>query len=233
MPIDINKLIANKPPTYLYHVTYGGSLNRIRRLRCLECAARLLEAGGRHHLLRQRRENMEEFMVDGDTIRLTDQKPIVEASIIFQDGWVLADLIEAINRRVFFWRGPASGLLRKDQWHFAKYHAAGHSLVFLRLNLKETIQANADRGPELCKYNSGAARMNGGQPIPRGLSTFVRPEIACFDIGELREIVFRDFIEIPLFTEFCEGSWKGPWQELWQDGDEVAAKKDESLPSQC
>ena len=80
--------------------------------------------------------------------------PINEKNIEFQEGWELADLIEALNRRVFFWRGPYSGLLKSNQGHSKKYDAAGHRLVFLRLRFRETCQVNLSRGPQLCKYNS-------------------------------------------------------------------------------
>lgn len=223
MAIRISELIATSP--YLYHVTHASSLGRIRAVRRLDSAAKLMEAGGRLDLLRQRREQMEEFFVNGDMIRLTDQKPIVEANIAFLDGWNLGDLIEAINRRAFFWRGPASGLLKKDQGHFAKYHAAGHQLVFVRIMLDETVRLNADRGPELCRYNSGAARMNRGKRIPRGLSTFVEPENAAFDIGNVREVVFREFVAIPSSAEFSEESWMGPWRSLWGNGDNAEVEE--------
>ena len=203
MPIFLKDLFAEWP--YLYHVTYSSSLDRIKRHRRLDSAACLMDAGGRNSLLRQRRKTMASFTVEGDVVVLTDQKPIIEANIVFQDGWTLADLIEAINRRVFFWRGSAAGLLKKDQGHFAKYDAVGHSLTFIRLSLEETWRANTGRGPEVCKYNSGAARMNQGRPIPRGLSTFIRPGLADFDIGDVREVVFRDYALLPASTEWCEG----------------------------
>lgn len=232
MAIDSAKLMEKSH--YLYHVTYVGSLARIKRLRQLQSAATLLRLGGRSALVRVRRTRLEEFEVDGDTIRLTDQKPIKEANISFQDGWSLADLIEAINRRVFFWRGPPTGLLKKDQGHFEKYEEAGHSLVFLRSGFAETVRLNAERGPELCKYNSGAARMNDGRPIPRGRATFVPPKQADFALGKVREVVFRDFVDLPSSAELCEGSWRGPWQKVWQvesdanqqDGGEAGIPKD-------
>jgi hypothetical protein len=37
------------------------------------------------------------FVVDGDQINLTDQLPINEKNIEFQEGWELADLIEALS----------------------------------------------------------------------------------------------------------------------------------------
>lgn len=218
MGINLSELTQTSP--CLYHVTYEDSLSRIRRLRRLECAATLMKAGGQLEWLRKRRETMLAFTVNGDRVVLTDQAPINAKNIAFQDGWELPDLIEAINRRVFFWRGPECGLLSKNKGHFKKYDKEGCQLVFLRADFAETNQLNAARGPELCKHNSGAARQYDGKPIPRGPATFVEPEYAPFQIGEVQEVVFRDFVALPDTTEICHGSWSGPWALLFQEGHE-------------
>jgi hypothetical protein len=158
MGIALADLIGMSP--CLYHVTYEDGLGRIRRSRRLESAAALMDAGGQISWSRKRRDTMLRFLVDDDPIVLTDQLPINVKNIAFQDGWTLPDLIESINRRVFFWRGSTAGLLRSNQGHFGKYENAGHRLVFLRLNFDETSRLNAERGPELCKHNSGAQRDN-------------------------------------------------------------------------
>jgi len=162
---------------------------------------------------------MVQFSVEGDDIVLTDQKPIIEANIAFQGGWTMADLIEAINRRVFFWRGRDAGLLSKDQGHHGKYEAAGHALVFLRMPMLETIELNSSRGPEVCKYNSGAARRNQGERIPRGPHTFVTPRLAGFSRRDVREVVFHDFVDLPASTQCCEGTWEGPWSDFFVPGE--------------
>ena len=123
MGICVDHLIEISP--YLYHVTYEDSLRRIRKLQRLESAAALMEAGGKRNWLRLRRADSVNFLVDGDPILLTDQRPIIEKNIAFQNGWTLSDLIEAINRRVFFWRGMKEGLLRSNQGHFEKFKNAG------------------------------------------------------------------------------------------------------------
>lgn len=215
MGINLADLIAMSP--CLYHVTYENSLSRIRRLRCLESAAALMNAGGQNSWLRRRRDSMLSFMAGEDPIVLTDQLPINDKNIAFQSGWMLPDLIEALNQRVFFWRGSEEGLLRSNQGHFEKYEDAGHGLVFLRLSFEETIRLNAERGPELCKHNSGAARQYDGKPIPRGPKTFVQPEDADFKKGKVQEVVFRAFVHLPGSTEICPGSWKGPWQPMFKD----------------
>ena len=215
MGIRLADLIKMSP--CLYHATYEDSLRRILRLRRLECSASLMEAGGQRNLLRLRRDAMAEFCVDGEPIVLTDQGPINEKNIAFQAGWTLPDLIEALNQRVFFWRGTEQGLLKSNQGHFEKYEEAEHRLAFLRLNFEETNRLNTGRGPELCKHNSGAARQYNGKPIPRGPKTFVRPEEAEFMKCDVQEVVFRAFVDVPSTTEVCYGSWKGPWQPLFED----------------
>jgi hypothetical protein len=214
--IDLNKLTRISP--FLYHVTHQSSLNRIRRLRRLQSAAALMEAGATNTWLRTRRDSPLEFSIDGDPIVLTDQIPINERNIAFQDGWTLPDLIEAINQRVFFWRGGTAGLLKSNQGHFRKYNGIGHELAFLRLSFGDTNRLNVERGPELCKYNSGAARQNDGKPIPRGPNTFVQPPCADFSIGDVEEVVFTRFVDLPTTTEVCFGSWQGPWKPVFDDG---------------
>lgn len=215
MGIALAKLMELSP--YLYHVTYESSLSRIRRLGRLESAAALLKAGRQLKWLRKRRDKMVRFVIDGDGIVLTDQLPINEKNIAFQEGWTLPNLIEAINRRVFFWRGRDKGLLRTNQGHFGKYANAGNQMVFIRVSFQETNLLNAKRGPEFCKHNSGAARKYGGKPIPRGPKTFVRPPEADFQRGQVQEVVFRDFVALPDAAEVCVGSWEGPWEPLFQE----------------
>jgi hypothetical protein len=215
MPIDLPDFVKTSP--FLYHLTYSTNVNRIHRLRQLDCAAKLMRAGGYEHLLRERRLEMPQFAVDGDTVLLTDQKPINEANIEFQGGWQLPDLIEALNNRVFFWRGSRSGLLAKDRGHHAKYVAMEQELTFLRLPFQETNELNAARGPELSKYNTGAARRNNGKRILRGPTTFSAPESADFDIGEVREVAFCDFLVLPMSTEYCRSTWSGPWKSLFSN----------------
>lgn len=112
MSVEIADLYAKSP--YLYHVTYRNSLDRIRRLQTLESAASLMEQAGQLDWLRCRRTKMKQLVIGSDEIILTDQNPIKEANISFHSGWTLADLIESINRRVFFWRGSDDGLLKED-----------------------------------------------------------------------------------------------------------------------
>ena len=69
-------------------------------------------------------------------------------------------------------------------------------MVFLRLSFGEAYRFNAERGPEVCKHNSGAARKYDGKPIPCP-KTFVQPQDAEFKKGEVEEVVFRGLVSCP------------------------------------
>lgn len=215
MAFNLSDLTDLSP--FLYHVTYKKSLERIKRLQSLESAAKLMIAGGKTEWLRKRRDSLISFYIGSDRIILTDQKPINENNIEFQGGWCLPDLIEAINRRVFFWRGPESGLLYSNKGHFGKYQNEGHELVFIRASFVEVNELNAVNGPEVCKYNSGAARQNQGNRIPRGPDTFIKSEQSSFMRRDVQEVVFQDHVKLPEKTQICDGSWSGPWHALFKE----------------
>ena len=212
MPFTIGQFGTISP--FLFHLTYASNVPRILRLRKLESAASLLSEGGQQHWIRQKRLKPVHLIIDSERICVTDQSPLVESNIEFQGGWTIADLIECLNRRVFFWRGPKGGLLAKDRGHHERYSSSGFDLVFLRIPFAEVAALNEGRGPEFCKYNSGAARQNDGKPIPRGSQTFLPAVMANFGIGQVREVCFRDFVLLPPSVEFSVEGWNGPWKGL-------------------
>ncbi len=184
----------------------------------LESAGRLLQLGNKHDWIRKRRDRMLRFSVGNDEIVLTDQLPLTAGNVDFEDGWDIEDLVESVNRRVFFWRGNSSGLLKKDRGHFGTYHERGQDLVFLRIRLADAVAMPENLEPEFCRFNSGGPRCSGGKKSPRGPNTFVKGSEADFTLGEIREIVFRNKFHLPSSTELCFGSWDGPWVPL--DGDD-------------
>lgn len=210
MAIDVKKLIDRTP--FLFHLTYLPSLDRIVRSMALESAGRLLELGGKREWLRKRREEMLRFNIGDDQIVLTDQRPLTAGNVDFQDGWEIGDLVESVNRRVFFWRGNHDGLLSKDRGHFGTYSERGNELVFLRIPFVDGVALAENNGPEYCRFNSGGPRCSDGKKSPRGMSTFVEADQADFTLGKIREVVFRDIFVLPESTEVCPGSWDGPWK---------------------
>src|SRR4026207_2007586 len=88
---------------YVYHTSPASNAARIIANRRLEPTAVLLELGGHGALLRERRNKDLALTVDGHSIVIRDQAPLIPANIEFDVGWGLADLVEYVNRRVFFW----------------------------------------------------------------------------------------------------------------------------------
>ncbi|WP_144059840.1 DUF7002 family protein [Rhodopirellula sallentina] len=147
MAIDFTKLIDRTP--FLFHLTYLPSLERIRRTMTLESAARLLDLGNKQEWLRKRREDMLRFNIGNDKIVLTDQRPLTAGNVDFRDGWEVGDLVEFVNRRVFFWRGDHTGLLCKDRGHFGTYNErgkqlVGHFVVGIEQQIGNRIRSDAD-----------------------------------------------------------------------------------------
>ena len=152
------------------------------------------------------------FSIGHDQVVLTDQRPLTVGNCDFQDEWEVGDLVESVNRRVFFWRGDHNGLLSKDRGHFATYSKRGNELVFLRILFKDAVAMTENSVPEYCRFNSGGPRCSGGKKSPRGPKTFVEADHADFTLGRIREVVFRDVFHLPKSTEICHGSWEGAWQ---------------------
>ncbi|WP_390621505.1 DUF7002 family protein [Rubripirellula reticaptiva] len=178
----------------------------------LESAGRLLELGSKQEWLRKRREEMLPFRIGDDQVVLTDQRPLTAGNVDFQDGWDVSDLVESVNRRVFFWRGNHDGLLSKDRGHFGTYSERGEQLVFLRIPFGDAVAITENSNPEYCRFNSGGPRCSGGKKSPRGPRTFMEANQADFTFGKVREVVFRDVFYLPDSTEICHGSWEGEWQ---------------------
>src|SRR5689334_20917564 len=94
---------------YLYH---NSPLNNIRRILStgrLESTADLLQQAGRSDLFRVRRETDVTLELGGSSVVVRDQAPLNSLNIAFEQGWELPDLVEYVNRRVFFWPGTGAG----------------------------------------------------------------------------------------------------------------------------
>lgn len=213
MPVNLRRLATLTP--FLYHVTHQNNLNRIQRLERLDSTATMLESGGQTNFLDKRREQPFALKIGEDSIVLTDQGPLHAGHIKFENRWQLTDLVRSLNCRVFFWRGTDDGLLAKNMGHFQRYENYGQRLVVLRIPFVELIDLNLARGPELCKYNSGAPRSTKGRRSPRGPSTFVEPQDALFNNSDVREVTFRNFVVLPKSAGVCYGSWSGPFHNLF------------------
>jgi len=71
----------------------------------LESTAAFLERAGRLDLLRARRRSGERVTVDGIQVHLRDQAPLHAGNVDLPANWSFEDLVELLNRQVFFWPG--------------------------------------------------------------------------------------------------------------------------------
>jgi hypothetical protein len=194
---------------YVYHTAPVGNTSRILAKRCLEPTSALLEQGGRGDLLCTRRERDLALTIDGYSIVIRDQKPLVAANIEFEAGWGLAELVECINGRVFFWPGGLGGPIEYGATHFERY--ASERPVVLRIKLRSLLAENPGLQPQFSRYNSGAARQNQGKRIPRGPNTFTAAGRFGGTPGDVKEVAFAAPVRLPDDSE-SSSSLRGPWR---------------------
>jgi hypothetical protein len=201
MPFSIEEYVELRP--FLYHVTARENLPRLRRTRTLQPARTLLEHAGRLDWLRLRRAHSLPAVVEGETVVLKDQRPLIEANIQFEGGWSVADLVEYLNSHVFFWPGDARGPITAGARLLDHY--APEAPAVLRLRLQSLLSANPGLQPLFCPYNSGAPRQNKGLGVPRGPGLF-RPGRACpRRRHEVVEVGFRSAVVLPTDTQLAVG----------------------------
>jgi hypothetical protein len=193
MGFPLKDFIRLRP--YVYHLTSRENLRRLKRTGRMDCAAELILRSDRPDLLRKRRDKHEPLLVDGETVWLRDQLPLSEGSILFEEGWDLARLVEHINRRVFFWPGRADGFSDYGLRHLGRYFEEGPALV--RIPLGKLVEANKGNAPRLCPYNSGSPRVVSGKKSPRGSKTFVTAEAFPKDRNDVVEVTFEGGVVLP------------------------------------
>jgi hypothetical protein len=198
---------------YVYHTSPSRNAARILALRRIDPTAALLEVGGRTDLLRSKRDKDVTLTIDGYAVLIRDQMPLIPANINFEAGWALPDLVEYVNRRVFFWPGGLGGPIGYGAKHFGRY--AAERPVVLRVRLRSLLAANPGAKPEYSRYNSGAARQNQGKRIPRGPNTFVAAGRFAGTAGQVKEVAFAAHVLLPSDTESAPGL-SGPWRRVFE-----------------
>lgn len=210
MPFQLDDLIAAYP--FVYHLTARANLARIRETLQLESAAALMENAGRLDLLQTRRVKPVSIEVAGNTIILRDQAPLHAGHIFFEEDWDLAQLIESLNRRVFFWPGSGEAPIAYGARHFNRY--AEESTAILRIPLQALVETNADNSPLFCRYNSGSPRTTSGRKSPRGPLTFLPCDQFVDNHRKVVEVTFEGSVVLPAeTTEVLLGAETG-WTRL-------------------
>jgi hypothetical protein len=194
---------------YAFHVSQGANLTRLLRTRRLEPSATLIERSDRPELLRQRRKRPETIRVDGDSVVLQDQAPLVFANIKLPPEWNEGDFVEFLNRHVFFWPGRADDLINSGRRLLNHYET--QAPVLLRVRTKSLLRDNPNAVPLFCPFNSGATlRKQNGQTVRRGPDLFSPEGTFPRTPGKVVELVFRGTIELPRDLEHrdANGSWR-------------------------
>lgn len=191
MGFSLEEFVELRPYMYLYHLTAESNIQRILALGKLKPAADLLHAGGRDDLLDKKRENAVTININGETVHIRDQKPLIEKNIEFTDGCSLERFIELLNRHVFFWPGGENGPNKSGREHWGRYKTERPVPVILRFS-SDVLLTRENRGRvRVCKFNSGAPRCRNGRRSPRGEETFVDSKFAKFTKSRTVEVVLK------------------------------------------
>jgi len=146
---------------------------------------------------------------EGRKILLRDQDYLHRGNMALPRGFSFADLVEAINRRIFFWAGTSAGPVPSGLRHFQRYHE--ERPVILRLPFESLVGSNRSIHPLFCPYNSGSPRCTNGSKSPRGPDTFLPADAFNRAPCQVVEVTFNTQILLPPSTEIGmhpEGPWK-------------------------
>ena len=200
---------------YLYHVTAASNVDRIRREQRLVCAAKLLVAGGRTDLLREKRPKGGcTVRVGNDDVHVRDQEPLYERNMDLYCGWSFEDFIEHLNSFVYFWPGKCEGSSDYGKRHFYRYAKAKEQMALIRVPTTDLLEENRRASPRFCSYNSGAPRWANGKPSPRGPRTFSYGDQYDRTRSKVVEVVYEAAALLPN-TAQISCSPQGPWRSLY------------------
>jgi hypothetical protein len=193
MGLDLELFVERRP--YAYHLTAAENFQILRNSGVIRSAAELIERAGCSGLLRMRRHGPVPIQIGGKGAFLRDQDPLHEGNIRFEGGWQMADLVEELNRHVFFWPGTAAKPNDYGTRHYERY-SRSEKLVIVRVPTASLINANPNVKPRFCRFNSGSPRCVGGHKSPRGPDTFLPAERFPGTASAVAELTFRGAIPI-------------------------------------
>jgi hypothetical protein len=197
MGFSIAQYAALRPT--LWHLTHSQNLELIRKTGLLMPAKRLTSAAADGP--RRGRQ-----ITPGIPV-LRDQELLHEKCVEFELGYSMADLLSDLHKRVFFWSGWANRPIKPGRDAVNLYR---ESDVLIRLPFVEVAQGNT---PYFSRYNSGATRMQHGEPVPRGPRTFVKAMDCDFPPSKVVEVTFVEPVRLPAGGEVAP-CLEGPWERL-------------------
>lgn len=159
-------------------------------------------------MTRVRRRAHEALTIDGERVIIRDQAPLHRGNVDLGSGWSFEDLVTTLNQHVFFWPGDAASPNPYGVRHFQRYSAEDTKII--RIPLLDTIAANPEREPLVCRYNSGSPRCNGGRPSPRSADTFIPIGRSTLRPREVIEVTFSPDVFLPescVVADSLDGEW--------------------------
>jgi len=176
----------------------------------MEPAAELIRRSGRHEWLQRRRTGAVPLEIDGETVVLKDQQPLILANVALTGGWTAEDFVGYLNQHVFFWPGTATGPLKQGARLLGRYEQTGP--VVLRMRTEDIFAANSHHAPLFSPFNSGALRKQNGLPVARGPDLFAPAHRFPRTAGNVVEVTFRSAVHLPGTT--CVATSNGIWTPL-------------------
>lgn len=170
-----------------------------------------MRRSGKTEYMRVVRRGPRSVPFEGREIILCDQDRLHKGHIEFKDGFTFEEVIEHLNKRVFFWPGTYAGPIGHGKRHFNRYDDEQH--VILRVDFPSLTALNAAITPLFCPYNSGSPRCTNGNKSPRGPTTFLPAEAFNGTACRVVEVTFNKEVLLPPTTQFGS-SPEGPWRKL-------------------
>ena len=217
---EFEKKFAKSRP-FVWHLTAGENMRRIRRMKRLDCATAILTAGGRKKLVRQRRPCGCLVSIAGESVHVRDQKPLHDNNMQLPDDWSFEDWVKRLNGFVFFWPGTCECPKRSGNRHFMRYVCERPAVI--RVPTKDLFEKNQ---PLFSRYNSGSPHRSNGNPSPRGPATFTFGDKFSCRPSRVVEVAFRKKVALPdtsVWATIRQGpkeKWKfaEEWRPLSQPG---------------
>jgi len=171
----------------------------------------MLRLAGRENLVRRRRQNAIPLVINGDTIVIKDQAPLIFANAALAPEWSQEDLVAYLNRHVYFLPGDFNGCAASGA-RFRSHYLQERPAI-LRIRTADLLAANRDQTPLFCPFNAGAPRKWGGTAAPRGPDLFQSAAQFSRTAGRVVELVFCSTVKLPAMTELSmsSGVWTNPW----------------------
>ncbi len=209
MGFELERLLTLRP--WLYHLTSSTNVRLLRSSRRLVSAAQIFREAGRVEEVHLIRRGPRHVLWQDATVTVCDQDAFRPGHIRLQGGLTIADVLELLNRRVYFWPGDGDGPIKSGMNHFERYRGSKPSI--LRMPFDAPLKANPKALPELCAFNSGAPRTSQGQKTPRGNATFLKSTAFPRPPSSVIEVTFVGEMTLPETVEIGR-SPTGPWRPL-------------------